>query len=60
MRNYIDVALPDAEVEVINGKDDALVGWEQVQGYNWAVAALLAPETSDGVIFAAGLVSGTG
>lgn len=58
--NYIDVTLPDAEVEVINSKDDAFVGWKQVQGYNWTVAALLTPEASDGVIFATGLISGTG
>lgn len=58
--NYIYVALPNAEMEVINGKDDALVGWKQIQGYNWTVAALLTPESSDGVIFAAGFISGTG
>lgn len=58
--NYIYVALPNAEMEVINGKDDALVGWKQIQGNNWTVAALLTPESSDGVIFAAGFISGTG
>lgn len=53
---YFNIALPDAEVEIIDSEDDAFVGWEEVKCNNWSVASFLVPVGGDGVVLASGFV----
>ena len=57
---YIDVVLPDAEMEVVNSKNDIFVRRKKVEGNNRSEATLLTPIRNNRIVFAACFVSRSG